>query len=168
MGPRPPPRPPGPVAARHGEPGNLWFPSPRSMPARQSRGQCPRPAGAQGQRERRSGLGTLVSIHRLREPRGRTCGPRRHGYQPHAHHLHPTPQYRDTPPPIDIHYSPRSPAPAQGYAEQAVVICRAALDDAVFRTLWPLAPPIWAVRGAFRPDSRPYGRTCPSKRPRAR
>ena len=21
---------------------------------------------------------------------------------------------------------------------------------------WPLAPPIWAVRGAFRPDSRPY------------
>jgi len=21
---------------------------------------------------------------------------------------------------------------------------------------WSLAPPIWAVRGAFRPDSRPY------------
>ena len=55
-----------------------------------------------------------------------------------------------------------------GYAEQAVVICRAALDDAVFRTLWLLVPPIWAVRGALRPDYRPYGRTCPSKRPRAR
>jgi hypothetical protein len=52
---------------------------------------------------------------------------------------------------------------AKGYAEQAVVICHAALNDAVFRMFWPLAPPIWAVRGAFRPDSRPYGRTCPNR-----
>ena len=57
---------------------------------------------------------------------------------------------------------------AQRSAEQAVVTCHAALDGAVFRMFLPLAPPIWAVRGAFRPDSRPYGRTCPSKRPRAR
>ena len=51
---------------------------------------------------------------------------------------------------------------AQRSAEQAVVTCHAALNDAVFRMLWLLVPPIWAVRGAFRPDSRPYGRTCPN------
>ena len=50
-----------------------------------------------------------------------------------------------------------------GYAEQAVENFRANLDDAVFWTFMPLARPIWAVRGALRPDFRPYGRTCPNR-----
>lgn len=50
-----------------------------------------------------------------------------------------------------------------GYAEQAVENFRANLDDAVFWTFIPLARPIWAVRGALRPDFRPYGRTCPNR-----
>ena len=56
----------------------------------------------------------------------------------------------------------------EGYAEQALEISRANAEDAIFWILWPLAPPIWAVRRALRPDFHPYGRTCPCSRPRAR
>ena len=69
---------------------------------------------------------------------------------------------------LGIFRRPWSHHDALGYAEQALEISRANAEDAIFWILWPLAPPIWAVRRALRPDFHPYGRTCPCSRPRAR